>query len=465
MQIRFVKLTLTIFVLFFSIYILLTSSHVRLWADDFCTGCVFKQNGFSGSQKVSWNTWSGRFSYNFSQYFFLLLGKNATSHASIAVFIFIILSFWIVVYALMKSKHLFSSLVLSFVTTILVLAITPNITQSFYWYSGTLIYSLPFVFLNLFLFVFVRCFFIRTKKYLNLLIAAFLTLLVAGGFSESFAVAQITILLHILLTILLLSKKKKRQFTEIVIAGILGLFLAISLMLVSPGTAIRSATLTKPDSILWVFTTSFNSTKIYFIDLFKIKTYYYVAALIFSIVYYQFKEIKISRNYGINLTKSLILITLIISAVVFSTGSIFFVAYFSMAYAPPERALITSSYLIIIGLTGISVTLWLVIRTYITNKNTKIIDLMLLLVFFLSSSLLSRDIYRRWRFLKNDLATYAFQWDLQEKGILGQAANKKKINIKYIPPVGKIDGFIDNKGWVTGCAACYYGVEEFKVQK
>ena len=69
-----------------------------------------------------------------------------------------------------------------------------------------------------------------------------------------------------------------------------------------------------------------------------------------------------------------------------------------------------------------------------------------------------------WRFIKNDLKTYADSWDSQKNSILKQSSQKDPVIIKNIPMVGRIDGFKDNKGWVAGCAAAYFGVNEFIVE-
>ena len=59
---------------------------------------------------------------------------------------------------------------------------------------------------------------------------------------------------------------------------------------------------------------------------------------------------------------------------------------------------------------------------------------------------------------------YAYHWDIQEQEIYRQKNDgSSSIVIEYIRPVGDIDGFIENKRWVSACAAEYYQVDEIRV--
>lgn len=465
MQPKVIQLALTIFVLFFTAYIFLTSSHVRFWADDFCTGSVYNQSGFLAAQRVSWTSWSGRYSYNFFQYLFLMFGSGVTRYAPVVVFILSALSSWFAIYKITGNKHRFFSLVLSMLLAIMVLSITPNIIQSFYWYSGTLIYSLPFVFLQLFFAMLVWRGLVVSKNRRKIALSiALLSLLIAGGFSESFAVAQIVFLTCLLVIVLTVRRLRQTQVASVLVAGVLGLVLALGIMLVAPGTAVRSATLDKPENLHWVISTTFRATKTYFVGLGQVRAYLYVAALVFSVISLLFRHSKFVSKRIFSLRETAWMISVICLGVVLATASLFGVAYYSMAYPPPERALITSSYLIVVGLIMVSILVNLALKPLLTKNILRSTKLLFTLLCLLSTVFLARDMYRRWRFLKNDLATYAYQWDIQEASILSQAATKKKILVKHIPPVGRIDGFKDNKGWVTGCAAGYFGVEEFKVK-
>src|SRR3990172_3572263 len=54
-----------IFVFIGSYFIVTSSFFTRMLADDFCVATVNKNFGFWGAQKFWWDTWSGRYSFNF----------------------------------------------------------------------------------------------------------------------------------------------------------------------------------------------------------------------------------------------------------------------------------------------------------------------------------------------------------------------------------------------------------------
>jgi hypothetical protein len=58
---------------------------------------------------------------------------------------------------------------------------------------------------------------------------------------------------------------------------------------------------------------------------------------------------------------------------------------------------------------------------------------------------------------------YASAWDFQEGLIYKQKENGEDVEIKYLKPVGDIDGFVENEGWVSSCAASYYGVDKINI--
>jgi hypothetical protein len=76
--------------------------------------------------------------------------------------------------------------------------------------------------------------------------------------------------------------------------------------------------------------------------------------------------------------------------------------------------------------------------------------------------LLARHVYRDWRFLRNDLATYAYYWDIEETKLI-LAESEDTVFIKDVWTVGELDGFVENKGWVARCASFYYKVDKIEV--
>ena len=53
------------------------------------------------------------------------------------------------------------------------------------------------------------------------------------------------------------------------------------------------------------------------------------------------------------------------------------------------------------------------------------------------------------------MKTYALTWDVAEKELP---------LLKNINPVGGLDSFTDNGGWVASCVASYYNFSDVKLQ-
>jgi hypothetical protein len=460
MRSRIIKLFLGGFGLLFTYFIVSTSLNVRMWADDFCTAAVLGQRGFWNSQVFSWLSWSGRYSYNFFIYLFMLFGPKMVAFVPILVFFLLVITLGVfLVILLPKKKYL--AILLSLAYILIVFINTPNIIQSLYWYSGDLVYTFPFIFFNLFLalFLYVAQKGIKNKKLF--FVVSFALLFVSTGFSESLAPPFLIFMAFLYLFNSQCPNKNSKRAGFTLVAGAFGTIFSLVIMYLAPGTALRSSVVDKPYSLWWAVTSSYDSAKMFFVQIFSSKPFYYSISLIFSLIYFflKFADNKSKAKY-----KATILIPLTIAAAFLTTVCFYFVSYFSMAYHPPERALVVPVYFIFFY----SVILLVVVITEITKNLTlnltKRVDIVVFLVFLLSIALLARDTYRRWKFLGNDVKTYADAWDLQERSIEEQALTGNRVVIKYVPPVGRIDGFKDNKGWVTGCAAGFYKVKQFVVE-
>jgi len=459
---KLAKLLLILFVLFFTYYIFSTSLYVRFWADDFCTAAVQAQHGFLKSQIFWWTTWSGRYSYNFFLQLFMIFGEDVTKYVPFIVYSLLVVSLWPLAHILVGGKDKLFALLFTSLFIILVLIITPNIIQSFYWYGGTLIYTMPFVFLNLFLSLVAwnKTGIYKTNRTLVLIIA-FILLLIAGGFNESFTMSVLIILFFGVFVLTFLSNRKSlKNIRNIVAAGICGLIASFFIMYSSPGVAARSVTVRRPDSLMWVLSSSAQDAGAYLSNLINARFFIYNIGLIFSVAYlfHNQKKLKLKFSHAASL------FLIVVVATLFSTASIYFVSYYAMSYHPPERAFITSVYIMVFCLVITAILSAIYAGTILSKRKAGLVSVVAFLIFFASMGLLARDTWRRWKFLKNDLRTYADAWDIQRESIGAQAKQGERIVIDYIPPVGRIDGFKDNKGWVTGCAADYFGVEEFVVE-
>ncbi|MFZ1639963.1 MAG: DUF6056 family protein [Candidatus Contendobacter sp.] len=115
-------------------------------ADDFCYAAKAKQLGFIGAQAFWYEHWSGRYTLNFVYTAFMLSGDIFKIYRFPPI-IFLI-STWLgfsFLTAKIAQGYLSNLLVLLLggVWTVLFIAGTPNIAQTFYWPGGSFTYQIP----------------------------------------------------------------------------------------------------------------------------------------------------------------------------------------------------------------------------------------------------------------------------------------------------------------------------------
>lgn len=431
-------------------FIVITSNSVRYWADDFCSATTLRNHGYWGAQILWWKSWTGRYSYIAALDFFELLGPWAVRIIPLVLLVLLVLSIL---------PALFFDVILSYLFIILTLINAPNIIQSLYWQTGSLNYVIPFVFLNLFLSLVVLA-----KRRIPLFVPALL-LFIAGGFSESYALAQIVLAIFLLLTIITLDLPAKFQRIKVVVAGIFGALLSLFVMYLSPGNLARGATVTHPESLAYVVSSTIYGTKWYLQRLFLIKPFLYSlivgASVIFFFVSRNWKLFKKATSSARRMVLSLLLTVL---AVVFATAAVIGSGYYSMAITPPERTMFIVVYIAFICF-FIFCFIASILISWFLSKKAKGWSLRLVTLFFLLASIfLVESTFSHWQEVRSQLKNYAKDWDAQEK-VLIKASGSSSVSIKNIKPVGELDGFTENKGWVASCVSGYYQVKNIKIEE
>ena len=117
---------------------------------------------------------------------------------------------------------------------------------------------------------------------------------------------------------------------------------------------------------------------------------------------------------------------IIVTAVVMASG------FYSMSQMPPDRTLNIVTYALIL----LFVTIAIAAKASISKS-----IIWLIIPLFISSFLLIKSTYSHWNEVKLEIKS------------------EMETIINNIKPVGQLDGFIENKGWVAACVASYYGIE------
>ena len=415
-------------------FIFTTAPFVRYWVDDFCSASYLHTNGFWGAQVGWWNTWTGRYSATFFTDFFETLGPWVVKILPILLLVGLIVS----AVPLFFSNKLFASLFI-----ILALINAPNIIQTFYWQTGSLNYLIPFIFLNLFL---GRLVYKKRKKNL---ITPFLLMFIAGGFSESFAVAALVFLIFVMVMVLVVNPKDKKEKVQVIIAGFAGMAISLIVMSLAPGNAARGLSVTKPDNIMFVVKSTILTTKWYLLRFFSIKTFLCSLGILTASTFFLTKKYQLSLKKGIILMLGSILTAILTTAAVIGSG------FYSMSIIPPERTLFIVTYMILLCFMIFVFSLSMILRRHLSSKVMKYILWGLIFINIVCSLLVITSTVKHWSSVRTEIKDYAVNWDREVKNLP---------EIKNIKPVGGLDSFTDNKGWVTSCLSGYYAPMRVVIQ-
>ena len=414
-------------------FIIATSPFVRYWVDDFCTAATLNKIGFWNTQISTWNAWTGRYSATATIALFELIGPSVVKILPAILLALLVLS----------AIPLFSSnIIFAFLFIIIILINSPNIIQSFYWQTGSLNYTVPFIFLNLFL----ACLVFKRRKYFISL--AFMLMFIAGGFSESFALAMAVFLFFVILGILIINPKEKKKYIIIAGAGLLGVLVSLVIMSIAPGNAIRGLFVTKPESIAFVIKSTLLTTKWYLLRFLSIKTFLASLVVILSATIFFSKKYILSLKKIIMLMMGSILTTVFVIAAVIGSG------FYSMSIIPPERTLSIVTYMILFCFFIFSVLLNSLLNKYLNKRALSNVFWLVVALNLVFSGLIIASIWKNWSKVRLDISTYAVTWDREVKNLP---------EIKNINAVGGLDNFTDNKGWVASCLADYYGYGSVKI--
>jgi hypothetical protein len=437
-------------------FILTTSPLVRYWADDFCSAIPLRNAGYWGAQVNWWMSWTGRYSYIAFLDIFELLGPWAAKVLPVLIVVGAIL-------ALIPA--LLFEVILAPLFVILTLINAPNIIQTFYWQVGSLNYAFEFIFLNLFLSLLAwpkKKFIFKKFTY----ISAFLLPLIAAGFSETFALAQIVLIAVLLVIIGLCDFSDKKLRFKLVVIGLISSILSVGIMSLSPGNAARASIVDRPESVGFVIKSTFYGTKWYLQRMFMIPTFVVSLILSATAVFVTVeRKWKTFKSFFFGTKKMLLVMFLSVLSAIFSTAAVIFSGYYAMAYTPPERAMFVAIYMILVSFFIFSFAGSILILKTISEKLRKIFVWVALIVCTISSAFIIRSTISSWGNIRQELTTYAGDWDLEEITLIKASEREDKVGvIKSIKPVGSLDGFVENNGWVLGCVKEYYYLQEIKLK-
>ncbi len=352
---------------------------------------------------------------------------------------------------------------------------TANAVQSFYWLSGTLSYTVPLIFLTLFVGVVAhaqRRLPDRRPGIPRLLLAAALTF-IAGGLSEIYIATQTgLLLLAVLITLRHASKAVKRISMPLMLSGLAGSVLAMAIVMLAPGNAVRQAFFTRPTYPLLATALSPLYALMFLVG-FVLLSPITTAALILGCAVLAFALQPEDGEWSLQ-AASLIadrrraarwIVLSLIAPVAFSYAPTLYTVF----GGPPARALVIPQFIVTAVVAFWSLVAGLSLRRTFAHRaqdqpRSQKPRLLLLLGILMLIPLGSA-----WRTLSiaGELQSYALKWDQRDRQVRNAAARgEKSVVVQALGYTGRLEDLdLDPKHWLNLCVARYYGLDAVRVQQ
>ena len=232
-------------------------SFSRFMADNYCFASTLQANGMLKAQQVWYNSWTGRFSFNFAESFGALLGAHGVSYLppfSLALWL-VVLTGTLFQFRLADRPLIAWGVAIVLATLILFTTLDsiPQIAQSLYWVDGMHNYVVPLIWMTFYVGLLS---YHKDRQWTSkgtivwLVLSAAITF-IAGGFSEMYGAMQIGALsMALVLGWLVGSPLFRRNTVPLVASGLLGALVAIAIVVVAPGNKVRQEFFPPPPDLL-----------------------------------------------------------------------------------------------------------------------------------------------------------------------------------------------------------------------
>ena len=438
----------------------------RLLADDYCSIYYGRRLGLFRSIWYWYITWHGGFSVSAADWFLSFTGPGLLPFMAI-----ITLSTWISIAVFIwrriffpgdfTKESLFYSLLLGIVLVYATLVISPEITQSFFWWGGARGYFLPLIFATLYLciyLIFVASSW-RSWQLVIWYIASFALVFFIGGFAEVFTPVQLVIFAGAILWGRLAKKFTLMDASfRFLLAGLIGAFLSLVLMVAAPGNYLRQEYFPDPPDLFTILSISINGYMIFLRFIFcSFALASCVIGSMFAAIWVGAVSCRDSKPMS---PKPWQAFMALIIGFILAFGC-FPAAAYGVSEPPPARTQIIPSYLLMVGVMagGVLFGRWLGIQRHKSNTLHTVI-----LVF--ASLFIMISAWSETQFLVSihqDHVSFARKWDWVDAKI--KKAKQSGTEEVYIPSMENWAGleFPKNRSkyWVNVCFDQYYGIKVF----
>ena len=460
------KFLLFLLLVFPSIVLLLYSylgTYARLIADDFCSFYYAQRLGTLRYVWYEYLTWGGRYSSFAVDSLIARIGTTGLPYVTAGLLVLWVLIATFMFRAFLRGETgqrpgILLPLALCITTVFAILAVSPRPQDTLYWWNGMRTY-MPAILIVMFHagFLYWAVQHLKTRRaFLLGSLVSFFIALVNGGVNEPFS--AVLILFFTGFTIFKLWARQLRlrdPLFSFLGAAVLGGALALTIMLLSPGTEIRQALFPAHLPLFQVFAVTAAGTLDYMVDLFRSPLRLSALIAIF------FTFIWVGSSSQKSLSSGTWIFLAIGAGILLSFASLL-PAVYATSELPAPRTMIVFSFILVASLlyAGLMTGKWLSGRT-IESANFRWGLSACVAISVLASTAInakalydSREIYR----------SFAQRWDRANAQIL-QARDNGEASVT-IPALNVWTGPggdpTDNpRYWVTACTSRYYDFQVF----
>lgn len=422
--------------------------YTRYAADDYCTAGQVVANGLLGAQSILYVDWSGRFTATLLITVLEMLGTELLPLLSAgALVVWVIALAWTIreLTPLNRTHAIALATLLVYAT----LDMTADRAQDLYWQTGLLTYLSPLILATIEIGLFAR--FARTGasawKYCLCFVIAF----VAGGTNETFAFAHLAALAIVFAGTLLMPSNRLRG---LVAASCTGAVLALAIIAVAPGNAVREISAARtPLPVAVPLAVQFT---IAWLRLSFARPHAVTLALLVCVP----TLLAIAANWRPAVGRTVIMVIAGAALVIFAC---MLPAYYALGTNPPGRAQLIPEFVLLatVLLTSyaaapILARLWL---QTLRGPAGVILASLIMLGLIATGPLLNivqsvRDV--------DSARAYATHWDQIDASIRADRGNGiLAVSVPHLAPTGMLNlDFVgsDRSDWLNQCVARYYGV-------
>ncbi|MBN2117714.1 MAG: hypothetical protein JW730_14155 [Anaerolineales bacterium] len=327
----------------------------RMLSDDYCSMYQAQRLGLLRSIWFWYRTWHGRFSANVADWLLSLFGSEGFPFHT---FIFLILWLGFTTLAVKEVFHFrgyspsnpFCMLLLGVFLVFTTLGISPDISQSLFWWGGVRSYLSPLILVMLYFalyYHFITSSVDRTRIGVWLFIGfglAFFT----GGFSETFTPILVVLLAGMAGIRWLASKFNRKDASVLFLsAGLLGALCSLIVMVLAPGNSIRQSFFPAPPGIFTILRIASVGYLTFLYDIFSSPTM--LTTVLGGTLGAVWLGMSMNRAEGVMAARGWWALVFLLAGF-FLAFVCFPPAVYGTSEPPPARALIVSSFFLVLGL-------------------------------------------------------------------------------------------------------------------